>query len=149
MNEIGKEDVYFNNEKFTPSINYFSYSNELNQIELFYDKDAFIELPKFTEDIFIAKINPISPISLTKSFTLYFQDDPKEDITFYSSNERVNLLSIISQCFRGDNKIFKFTGPSGIGKSLFCLYYSRTSFNIVYLNVAALNFLAKKKIIIN
>jgi hypothetical protein len=38
-----------------------------------------------------------------------------------------------------NNKIIKLTGPSGIGKSFFLLYLSRTSNNYLYLNLSVLN----------
>ena len=64
-------------------------------------------------------------------------------ITFYFSKERENLQNLIKACFNENNKIFKFTGPSGIGKSLFCLYYSRKAFDRVYINIASLNYFEK------
>ena len=143
VNKAGKDNIYFGKHKFASNINYFRQANNSNEIELYYDKDIFIELPKFTNQIFIAKDTQIKPISLTQNFSLYFQDNPNEDITFYLTEERENLRDLILACFNENNKIFKFTGPSGIGKSLFCLYYSRKFFNNVYLNIASLNYFEK------
>ena len=119
-------------------------ANNSNEIEFYFDKDTFIELPIFNNKIFLVKDKQIKPISLTQNFSLYFQDNPNEDITFYASKERENLTNLIKACFNENNKIFKFTGPRGIGKSLFCLYYSRKTFDNVYLNIASLNYFEKK-----
>ena len=67
-------------------------------------------------------------------------------IDFDLTEERRELMELFNNYFYENNNIFKFTGPSGIGKSFFLLYYSRLSFNIVYLNIAAMRYLAENRL---
>ena len=145
VNKKGADNIYFEDEKFSPGCNYFFFANKLNEIELYFDKDAFIKLPYFTKNFLVnSKVN-IEPISLTANYSMYFNDEPNKPIDFYLTEERQKLLYRFRICFYEKNKIFKFTGPSGIGKSFFLLYYSRAFSNIIYLNVAAMKYLENNK----
>ena len=61
-------------------------------------------------------------------------------IQYINTKKREDLEVFIDQYLQ-DNKIIKLTGPSGIGKSFFLLYLSRTTHNYLYLNLAVLNYL--------
>ena len=59
---------------------------------------------------------------------------------FYDSISRQNLFNnFITLLNNNDIKIFKFTGPSGGGKSVSLLYLSRMFKNIIYLNIKLIN----------
>ena len=100
----------------------------------------------FQEDIFIANDTLIKPISLTKYYSLYFYDDPNEYIEFELTSERMELIELFKNNSFEYKNIFKFTGPNGIGKSFFLLYYSRSLYNIVYINITALRNLKEKNL---
>ena len=51
---------------------------------------------------------------------------------------------VIETCFESNN-IFRFTGPSGIGKSFFLLFYSRIRYNCIYINLKCWKDLIKNK----
>ena len=136
-------NIYYNDEKFCETANYFT-ETQTNQIELYYDKDEFIELSKAKDQLIISTFTKIKPITLTKNYSLFFDDNPNEEISFLFTKERMLLFNGILKCFKYNN-IFKFTGPSGIGKSFFLLYYSRMFSNIVYLNFGAIRNFENKK----
>ncbi len=137
-------NIYFKDKKFCVNVNYFAETTNEKIIEFYFDKDEYIELTNNNE-IFI--INPkinVKPENLSKYYSLYFNDDLNEEISFSLTKERVFLFNEINTCFNINN-IFKFTGPSGIGKSFFLLYYSRMTLNKVYINLGALRKLKSEK----
>ena len=146
INKKDKQNIYIGNMSYYDNCNFFLFSDKSENIILFHDKETINQLPMFSSNIFIAKNNVIEPIFLTKYYSLYFYDDPNKLIDFDLTKERRELMELFNNYFSKNNKIFKFTGPSGIGKSFFLLYYSRLSFNIVYLNIAAIRYLVKKRL---
>jgi len=146
INKKDKQNIYIGDMNYYDNCDFFFFSDKSGKIILFHDKETINELPMFSSNIFIAKNNEIEPISLTKYYSLYFYDDPNKQIDFDLTEERRELMVLINNYFYKNNKIFKFTGPSGIGKSFFLLYYSRLSFNIVYLNIAAIRYLVEKRL---
>ena len=137
-------NIYFKDKKYCVNVNYFAETTNEKIIEFYFDKDEYIELTNNNE-IFI--INPkinVKPETLSKYYSLYFNDDLNEEISFSLTKERVFLFNEINTCFNINN-IFKFTGPSGIGKSFFLLYYSRMTLNKVYINLGALRKLKSEK----
>ena len=75
---------------------------------------------------------------------MYFGDDINHKIEYFLSKEKDNLNIVIETCFENNN-IFRFTGPSGIGKSFFLLFYSRKRLDCIYINIKCLKTLINKK----
>ena len=64
---------------------------------------------------------------------------------FYDSKSRQNLFDNFITLLNHDGiKTFKFTGPSGEGKSVSLLYFSRMFQNIIYLNIKLISKLFQK-----
>lgn len=110
---------------------------------------SFVEnceiLNKDNNDVFIKKE------ILSKYFDDYFMN-PKNinaknvEFTYYKSRNRRDLnfqLNVFH--FNQDLSKFKITGPSNEGKSTTLLYFSLTSYNIVYLNLKYLKILYENK----
>ena len=144
IKEKNKNNIYCQDKKFSASSDYFSL-NDSNIINLYYDNEVLNDLPLFSKENYIVTSEEIKPINLTQYYSLYFYDNPEKKLKFILTNERRQLIDEFTKCFNDGNKVFKFTGPSGIGKSFLLLYYSRTSFNIVYLNIAAMRYLEKEQ----
>ena len=118
-----------------------------NKITLNYYEDK-IDKVYFNEVYLNEENENLSPFDLSNNFYSYFpEQNTKEKILYIRNNERGDIGTYINLYF-DTNKIIKLTGPSGIGKSLFLLYFSRKSFHHLYLNLGALDYLNKQKEII-
>jgi len=74
--------------------------------------------------------------SLSKYFDKYFiYPTEKNDFELFDSENRENLMTNLYELKENKNVIkFKIAGPSGGGKSITLLYFSRIFLNIIYLN---------------
>ena len=78
---------------------------------------------------------------LSRYFDKYFTfPDNKQDFKFFSTDNRKDLIYNLNSLVtvKTINK-FKISGPSGEGKSITLLYFSRMFFNIIYLNLKVLH----------
>ena len=77
---------------------------------------------------------PILPNDLSEYYNLYFEyDDLLNKIQYYMTIKRQLLFNLNIQRLSIE-KIFKFSGPNGIGKPFFLLYFSRAISNCIYIN---------------
>ena len=86
--------------------------------------------------ILLNKIN-FNKVDLSKYFDEYFiYPQDKTEFIYYPTPNR-KILEENCSLLINNKKItqFKITGPSGEGKSISLLYYSRCSFNKIYLNL--------------
>jgi hypothetical protein len=120
-----------------------------NKITLYYYPEVLKKID--FEDKYIYKVTKdksFDPKIFDNNFYSYF---PELDVTqnqnttiqYIKTKKREDLKFFINQ-YLNNNKIIKLTGPSGIGKSFFLLYLSRTTHNYLYLNLSALNNLANE-----
>ena len=138
------DNLFFQNHKYNKNINYFQLG-ENNIITFYYDVEENIELPEISKNIGIFLLKrSIYPYELTSNYNLYFGDDINSKINYFFSEEKDNLNFVIEKCFE-NNKIFRFTGPRGIGKSFFLLFYSRIRYNCIYINIKCWKDLIKNK----
>ena len=74
---------------------------------------------------------------LSKYFDTYFiYPTEKNDFELFDSKNRQNLMRNLIKLKDDDDVIkFKIAGPSGGGKSITLLYFSRTFLSIIYLNI--------------
>ena len=83
---------------------------------------------------------------LSKYFDDYFMYPKNIEFTYYKSKNRKDLKCQLDY-FDSNPYLskFKIAGPSNEGKSTTLLYFSRTSYNIVYLNLKCLKSLYENK----
>ena len=125
---------------------YFEHKTMLlgkNKITIYY----LITPYKFVHNTYILKNSTknIKKYELSKYFGAYFKYDKinkTKEFDYYISEERNNLSEnfYILKYEEAINK-FKIAGPSNSGKSTTLLYLSRTSYNIIYLNLKIINLL--------
>ena len=143
VKDYNLDNLFFDNVKYLKNYNYLSEGKILN---FNYELSNFVEIP-LTENI--QKIynfsEPILPRNLSEYYNLYFEyDDLLNKIEYYITKERQSLFNLIIRRL-STKKIFKFSGPSGIGKSFFLLYFSRTRCNCIYINLNAVRKLLELK----
>ena len=143
MKSKGDFQFFYEDEKI---IKYNIVPQMIQQKELILNiYEMKLDKVQFNESFFYSETTNFSPTDFTENFYSYFPEHKKSDkIKYIDSNKRKNFQEFI-QRYLSKKKIIKLTGPSGIGKSFFLLYLSRTSFKYLYLNMASLNYLAKKK----
>jgi len=114
------DNLFFEDVKYLKNYNYLLQGKILN---FNYELSNFVGISSLTEKtpIIYNHSEQISPIDLSEYYSLYFEnDDSLNRIQYFITEERKLLLNLI--IFRlSIEKIFKFSGPSGIGKSFF--YY--------------------------
>jgi len=138
------ENLFYKNNKYNKNFNYFQLA-ENNIITFYYEIEENIKLLESSQNIDIFRLKEsVYPIKLTNFFSLYFGDDINHKIEYFLSKEKDNLNIIIETCFENNN-IFRFTGPSGIGKSFFLLFYSRKRLDCIYINIKCLKKLINDK----
>jgi len=106
-------------------------NNEINIINSY--KECKLEESK----IILLNKNNFSKDDLSSYFDDYFIYPYKnKDFNYYYTPNRKKLEQNLSRLLN-DEEIsqFKLTGPSGEGKSISLLYFSRCSFNTIYLNL--------------
>ena len=90
------------------------------------------------DENYVCLLNKIifSKQSLSKYFEKYFiYPTEKDDFEFFNSDNRDNLMKNLFKLKDDEDIIqFKIAGPSGGGKSITLLYFSRLFLNIIYLN---------------
>ena len=124
-------------------INNNEYELEFSETNIQYN--AF---DKQAKPFLIRNVNTFTPLDVTKHFYDYFKYNNKDDdlnntFVYEDSIERSLLLTNLNKLHSNLNlHLFKFTGPSSIGKSTSLLYFSRISINIFYFN---LSYLSKKE----
>ena len=141
-NNLDIDKVFYDNEKYQTTINYFFMNNKTKTINLYYDNEVYIEYKSKIGFLFKNINDEFSPQELDSNFSLYFKDDINKKIKYFSSEIRENLNFFLFKFFLHKN-IFKFTGPTGIGKSFYLLIFSRLKYNCVYLNLKAIKLLIK------
>lgn len=121
------EENYFDNK------NIININKDGNIIIVNIDKEYLLN----KNEILLNSTNSFNKKLLSKYFDEYFiYPSNKNDFYFYDSINRKNLFQNFNNLLSNKNiKIFKFTGPSGGGKSISLLYFSRTHQNIIYLNL--------------
>ena len=136
------DNLFFGNVKYLKNYNYL----KKKTIDFYYELSSFIEMPLIKEEPEIYKYSEsFIPSHLSEFYSLYFEyDDISIKTEYFITEERRSLLDLIIYRLSNTN-IFKFTGPSGIGKSFFLLYYSRTMYNCIYINLNAIRNLLKSK----
>ena len=138
------DNLFFEDVKYLKNYNYLLQGKILN---FNYELSNFVGISSLTEKtpIIYNHSEQISPIDLSEYYSLYFEnDDSLNRIQYFITEERKLLLNLI--IFRlSIEKIFKFSGPSGIGKSFFLLYFSRTRYNCIYINLNTIRKLIKLK----
>jgi hypothetical protein len=76
----------------------------------------------------------------SKHWKKYFCNLKDENVFYFDSDSRMNLTKILDYLnYTKKTNIFKFTGPTGTGKSFFLFTYSKTNKNSVYLNIKVLS----------
>lgn len=139
---------YFENEKIMNNNIVPSMINKLNNKIILNYYEEKIETINFKQIYVNHKEGLLSPLELTNNFYSYFpEQNEKEKILFIKCTERSEIENFMIK-YLANNKILKLTGPSGIGKSTFLLYFSRKSFFRLYLNLGSLNYLAQQQEII-
>jgi len=145
----GKDsNFYYENQKII-NYNISPLMINNNKITLYYYPEVLKKID--FEDKYIYKVTKdksFDPKIFDNNFYSYF---PELDVTqnqnttiqYIKTKKREDLKFFINQ-YLNNNKIIKLTGPSGIGKSFFLLYLSRTTHNYLYLNLSALNNLANE-----
>lgn len=145
INQKNKINFYYGNKKIH-NYNITPLMIKNNKISLTYYQETIEKINFANKYKFIyTKDKSFSPIIFDKYFYTYFPElDTFENINkkfqYIKTKKRQELQMFISSYLQ-DNNIIKFTGPSGIGKSFFLLYLSKTTNNYLYLNFAVMNYL--------
>ena len=119
---------------------YFKNKNLLNNNigEDIIIKNMEIQYILKSNDLSLADIKIFDKYLLSEYFDEYcdYPSNEQKMFYFYDSKSRQNLFNnFITLLNNDDIKTFKFTGPSGGGKSVSLLYLSRMFKNIIYLNI--------------
>jgi len=143
VKDYNLDNLFFDNKKY---LKYNNYLYEGKILNFYYELSDYIKisLTEKTPKIFMYS-ESILPRDLSEYYNLYFEyDDLLNKIQFYMTKERQSLYSLIMQRFFYE-KIFKFCGPSGIGKSFFLLFFSRSIRDCLYINLNTIRKLIKSK----
>lgn len=143
VKDYNLDNLFFKDSKYLKNYNYLLNGKILN---FHYDLFDYvgISLPEKPPKIYNYS-ELILPNDLSEYYNLYFEyDDLSSKNEYFITKERGLLFNLI--IFRLSNgKIFKFSGPSGIGKSFFLLYFPRIRSNCIYINLKAIRNLIKSK----
>ena len=122
-----------------------SVDKSITLVSIKYEYSLVENCELLNNDVFIKKE------ILSKYFDDYFMypkniDAENVEFTYYESKNRRDLNCQLEFFHSNPNlSKFKITGPSNKGKSTTLLYFSRTSYNIVYLNLKSLKTLYKNE----
>lgn len=143
LKNYNKKFIFFEEEEYDPKHNYLDVKD--NKIIFSYNNEILVNFVGNSDKI--QKGNNMDLKGLSDYWKLYFKNEKDGNLEYYDTEERKSIKKIFFE-LQNNNKgfnFFRFTGPVGIGKSLFLFNYSRTRRNVVYLN---LKILKKQKNII-
>ena len=128
---INQSKVYLNSLDFLLNI-----KEDLN---VFVDETIKIININSTNKPTILQSETFEPKNLSNYFFDIFKYN-KNDGSYFSFNKdigkRINLIGKLDKLIRDEMlKLFKFTGPSSIGKSTTLIVWSRLNYNILYLHL--------------
>lgn len=136
-----KNKVIFKNKMYDSKNNFEIFYSKAKNIEFFYN-DIELSVLNFNNKFQLLVLkSQFAPKDSSPYFYEYFPGNENQTkIVYIDSAQRTKLTYIISKfIFNPEVRLFKFTGPSGIGKSFSLFIISRSSYNRIYLNLKVLN----------
>lgn len=133
--------ILFKNKVYNKQLNFSIFDSKEKTIIFFYNDENLSEL-NFNENFQLYREkSEFNPNESSPYFFIYFPGNEKQGNVIYRDSIQRRKLSFILNDFnfKSDIRLFKFTGPCGIGKSFLLFIYSRTTFNRIYINLKVLN----------